>query len=462
MEVGKLINPASFRDPNGFIFSHNDVIYRQINTCYKENYDHLLQSGLYEALVVQGLLIEHEEVSLEIALTDEAYQVLKPRAVPFISYPYEWSFSQLKDAALTTLKIQKRAFAHGMTLKDASAYNIQFLDGRPVLIDTLSFETYPQNSPWVAYRQFCQHFLAPLALMACKDNRLGQLLRIYIDGLPLDLADNLLPLTSIIRPYLFIHIHLHAKSQRHFANQKVAGNFKMKPASFLGLMDSLESAINGLKWKLKDSEWIAYYQADTNYSPEGFQHKKDLVSSFLKQCKPKTVWDLGANTGEFSRLAIQEGALTISWDMDLSCVETNYRTCREKGEKQILPLFVDLTNPSSAIGWAHQERKSLIERGPADMVLSLGLMHHLTISNNVPFNLLANFFSKICKHLLIEFVPKSDSQIQRLLRTREDIFLNYTKENFEKEFGSYFRIIDCAPIKDSQRILYHMEKRLWL
>lgn len=460
MDSGKFVNPASFRDPNGFIFSLNGTIYRQVNTSYRVHYDHLFQSGLYKALIEEGLLIEHEDVSLKAAITDDAYKVLKVRAIPFISYPYEWSFSQLKDAALTTLKIQKRAFAHGMTLKDASAYNIQFLDGRPVFIDTLSFESYPRETPWVAYRQFCQHFLAPLALMACKDNRLGQLLRIYIDGLPIDLANNLLPLTSLLRPHLFMHIHLHAKSQRHFADRKVAGNFRMKQASFLGLMDSLESAVNGLKWKPKDSEWVAYYKADTNYSTEGFQHKKELVASFLKQRKPKIVWDLGANTGEFSRIAGQKGALTISWDRDLACIEMNYRTCRERGEKQILPLLVDLTNPSSAIGWAHQERKSLIERGPADMVLSLGLIHHLAISNNLPFNILAEFFSKICKNLIIEFVPKSDSQIQKLLKTREDIFLNYSKEDFEKEFGAYFHIIHCAPIKDSQRILYLMEKVL--
>jgi hypothetical protein len=454
----KAINPASFRDPHGFVFNLDGVIYRQVNECYKQHYDILIQSGLYKALVAEGLLIEHEELSSGISLSDAAYKILKPRNIPFISYPYEWSFNQLKDAALTTLKIQKRALDHGMALKDASAYNIQFINGRPIFIDTLSFENYREGAPWVAYRQFCQHFLAPLALIACKDIRLGQLLRSYIDGIPIDLADNLLPITSVLRPHLFIHIHLHAKSQRQFAKKSVAGNFKMKRASLLGLIDSLEAAINGLKWNPKESEWMSYYEADTNYSPAGFAHKKQLVMSFLKQSDPKIVWDLGANTGEFSRIAGREGALTVSWDVDPACVEMNYRACRDTGEKNILPLLLDLTNPSPAVGWAHEERKSLMERSPVDAVLALALIHHLAIANNIPLKSIAEFFSNICKHLIIEFVPKTDSQVQKLLKTREDIFLNYSQENFEKEFMSYFSVVSCVTIQDSERILYLMEK----
>jgi hypothetical protein len=454
----KAINPASFRDPCGFVFNLDGVIYRQVNECYKQHYDLLIQSGLYKALIAEGLLIEHEELSSSASLSDVAYKVLKPSNIPFISYPYEWSFSQLKDAARTTLKIQRMALDHGMSLKDASAYNIQFINGRPIFIDTLSFETYREGAPWVAYRQFCQHFLAPLALMACKDIRLGQLLRIYIDGIPIDLADILLPAMSILRPHLFMHIHLHAKSQRQFAKRSIAGNFKMKRSSLLGLIDSLESAINGLKWKPKESEWMSYYEADINYSPAGFEHKKQLVASFLKQCAPKTVWDMGANIGEFSHIASREEALTVSWDVDPACVELNYRTCRETGEENILPLLLDLTNPSPAVGWAHEERKSLMERGPVNTVMALALIHHLAIANNVPFKSIAEFFSKLCRNLIIEFVPKNDSQVQRLLKTREDIFSNYSREDFEKEFMSYFRIIHCIIIKDSDRVLYLMEK----
>lgn len=198
--------PGSFRDPSGFIFFENGSLYRQVNIVYRENYDQLINSGLYETLVRLGLMVSHEEVDLHYARTNSAYRILKPALIPFISYPYEWCFSQLKDAALTTLEIQKKALDFGMSLKDASAYNIQFLDGKPVFIDTLSFEKYEEGQPWVAYRQFCQHFLAPLALMCFSDVRLNQLLRIYPDGIPLDLASCLLPLRTFLKFSLLSHI----------------------------------------------------------------------------------------------------------------------------------------------------------------------------------------------------------------------------------------------------------------
>ena len=184
---------GSFRDPNGFVFVSEGTLYRQVNKSYQRHYDLLYSSGLYEALVSRHLLIAHDECDYLPHGNDQIYKVLRPLPVPFVSYPYEWCFSQLKDAALVTLDLQKRALAHNMVLKDASAYNIQFLDGKPLLIDTLSFETYEEGRAWVAYRQFCQHFLAPLVLMSQKDIRLSQLLRVYIDGIPLDLAASLLP-----------------------------------------------------------------------------------------------------------------------------------------------------------------------------------------------------------------------------------------------------------------------------
>src|SRR6185436_4959816 len=184
---------ASFRDPSGFLFSRGGILYRQVNRAYQKEYARLMESGLYEKLVKAGLLIPHVEVDQPPAVEVDALKVIQPDRVPFISYPYEWSFGQLKSAALATLSIQKRALKMGMSLKDASAYNIQFVHGKATLIDTLSFEVYEEGEPWVAYRQFCQHFLAPLALMALKDVRLNQLLRVYIDGVPLDLVSELLP-----------------------------------------------------------------------------------------------------------------------------------------------------------------------------------------------------------------------------------------------------------------------------
>jgi len=448
---------SSFRDPSGFLFFHEGVLYRQINEIYKEHYDHLMSSGLYDALVKDGLLIPHEEIITDHLQKNTAYKIIKPEKIAFISYPYEWCFSELKDAALTTLKIQKISLDFGMTLKDSSAYNIQFRNSKSVLIDTLSFEKYREGQPWVAYRQFCQHFLAPLALMSYTDIRLNQLLRTYIDGVPLDLASSLLPVRTRFSFALLSNIHLHAKSQKHFADKTLKeNNRKMRRLSFLGLIDNLESATKKLKWQAHGTEWADYYNV-SNYSSEAFQQKKQIVAEFIDIVNPKKVWDLGANTGSFSRIAGNKGIPTIAFDIDPAAVEKNYLECVKNSETNILPLLLDLTNPSPGIGWANEERLSFISRGPIDMVLALALIHHLAISNNLPFRYIADFLHRMCRYLIIEFVEKEDSQVQKLLHTREDIFDNYTKKYFENSFQDYFLIRKYKEITNTKRTLYLME-----
>ncbi len=449
---------SSFRDPSGFLFLRDGTLYRQVNASYREHYDHLMTSGLYAELTRQGLLVQHEETGVDAELPDRSYKVVRPEVVGFVSYPYEWSFSQLRDAALVTLRVQQVAMQHGMTLKDCSAYNIQFWRGLPVLIDTLSFERYREGQAWVPYRQFCQHFLAPLALMALTDIRLGQLLRVYIDGIPLDLASALLPGRTRLSPALLSHIHLHAKSQEHYADRAVDTSARKMPRlAFLGLADNLESAVKGLKWAPR-GDWADYY-AETNYSDTALQAKRRLVDEFVRQANPATVWDLGANTGRFSRIAAALGAQTVSFDSDPACTEANYRECVEKHETRILPLWLDLTNPSPGIGWHNRERMSLVDRGPADAALALALIHHLAISNNVPFARLAEFFAQVCRSLIVEFVPKSDSQVQKLLASREDVFADYAQPAFEEAFGRCFDIQRVVQIDDSERTLYLMARK---
>ena len=450
---------ASFRDPSGFLFTRDGDLFRQVNQAYGEEYDRLIGSGLYDALVGDGLLIPHEEVEVQPFGAEEAHKIIKPEQIRFISYPYEWSFSQLKDAALATLRIQKKALEFGMSLKDSSAFNIQFRSGRPTLIDTLSFETYRPGRPWVAYRQFCQHFLAPLSLMARQDIRLGQLFRVYIDGLPLDLTSRLLPKSSYLNFGLISHIHLHAAVQRRYAGKSLepkSASQGMSRSAFHGLMDSLEGAINSQHWKPQGTEWGGYYDAH-NYTEQGLEHKRQVVSDFLEQAKPDLIWDLGANVGMFSRLASDRVAYTIAFDVDPGAVEQNYLDAKRNKEDHLLPLLLDLTNPSASIGWHGEERKSLLERGPADAVLALALIHHLAIANNVTLSQLGKFFHQAGKWLIIEFVPKRDSQVQRLLSTRADIFPDYNQETFEKVFAEDFVIRLFIPVKDSERILYLME-----
>src|SRR5919109_2075597 len=397
---------ASFRDPSGFLFSRGGILYRQVNQHYEKEYAQLMESGLYEKLVRARLLVPHVEVDETPAEPELAYKIIQPEPVPFISYPYEWSFSQLKDAALATLSIQRRALKVGMSLKDASAYNIQFVRGKPTLIDTLSFEIYKEGQPWVAYRQFCQHFLAPLALMALRDVRLSQLLRVYIDGLPLNLASELLPAKTRFNFGLLTHVHLHAGAQKRYADAEVKSRAAtMSKQAMTGLIDSLDSTVRKLDWKPGGTEWGNYYDM-SNYSDAAFEHKKQLVREWSAKVKPSLIWDLGANNGTFSRVAGEGGAFVVSSDIDPAAVEQNYRQMKGEKTENILPLLLDLTNPSPAIGWGNEERDSFRARGPADLVLALALIHHLAISNNVPLPQLAAFFAESGQWLVIEFVPK--------------------------------------------------------
>jgi hypothetical protein len=460
---------SSFRDPSGFVFNKDKQIYRQINKSYQSQYDHLMKSGLYDALVKHHLLVSHEDINAESEIDDKAYKVIRPDQVPYISYAYEWSFSQLKDAALCTLEVQKLALKHGMVLKDASAYNIQFIKGRPVFIDTLSFEFYEEGSPWLAYKQFCQHFIAPLALMAYSDIRLSQLFRIYIDGIPLDLGSQLLPGKTWFKYSLLSHIHLHARTQKQYADAAgkcgAAGEeIKARPISKMGfeaLMESIGSCVKNINWKLPDTEWGEYYTG-TNYQDAAMLHKESLLAEFLASLPELTplLHDLGANNGHFSRIAVKQGYTVVAQDIDPVAVEKNYLYGKQDKVSGILPLLQDLTNPSGGIGWALEERDSFLQRCQGETVLALALIHHLAISNNVPLGKLADFFAEVARFLIIEFVPKEDSQVKRLLATREDIFPNYTIEGFEKAFSVHFRIARKQKINESSRVLFLMERNV--
>ncbi|TEB04606.1 hypothetical protein Psch_03367 [Pelotomaculum schinkii] len=453
-EINKI--PSSFRDPSGFLFLQDGMIFRQVNKNYQEHYELLMTSNLYQTLVEAELIVPHIETNIQAPMPDIAYKIIKPEAIPFISYPYEWCFSQLKNAALATLQIQKTALNFGMSLKDSSAYNIQFKNGKPVLIDTLSFEKYQDGRPWIAYKQFCQHFLAPLALMSYCDIRLNQLLRIYMDGIPLDLACNVLPFKSWFNFSLLSNIYLHASTQKKYEDKPInVENKNISRIGLLAILDNLESAVKKLKWEPYGTEWAEYYD-DNNYSSAGINHKKKLVSEFLELINPTSVWDFGANTGLFSRIASNKRIPTLSFDIDPAAVEKNYLECINKNETNILPLLLDLTNPTPGIGWENTERASLLHRGPAHTIFALALVHHLAISNNLPLPKIAHFFSRMCEYLIIEFVPKSDSQVQRLLATREDIFPDYNQEAFEKEFSEFFRIKQTDKIIESERTLYLM------
>jgi ribosomal protein L11 methylase PrmA len=443
-------HPASFRDPSGFLFYSDGVLHRHVAPEARESYDALLDSGLYARLVDEGLLVAHHEEAE--TLSPGAYKVVRPDPIPFISYPYEWCFAELRAAALATLRIQALALEHGMSLRDASAYNVQFRGSAPVLIDTLSFERYEEGAPWVAYRQFCQHFLAPLALMAHRDVEYGRLLRVHIDGLPLDFASRALPAWTRLHPSLGPHLHLHARYQRAHADARggTGRSAKVTRRGLEGILASLESGVRGLRWKPGRTEWGDYYE-ETNYTAEAQASKRSLVERLCGGGGARLAFDLGANTGEFSRCLSERGIYTVAFDVDPAAVESNYRRCEEEGEAGLLPLWMDLTNPSPALGWAHLERDALESRGPADLLLALALVHHLAISNNLPLGMISSWLARLGHKLVIEFVPKQDSQVQRLLATREDVFPDYHRDGFESGFGEHWRIEERCEVEGSER-----------
>ena len=461
---------ASFRDPCGFLFEADDgQLYRQINRRYQSDFETLHNSGLYDELASRGMLIEHDRVDDVKPISDDGFRVIRPRRLPFISYPYEWAFSALKDAALLTLEVQLQALEHNMQLKDATAYNVQFDGCRPVLIDTLSFERMEADRPWKAYGQFCRHFLAPLALMAKTHADCGYLLRDYIDGVPLDVASRMLPGGTRWSIGLQVHLHWHAKMvAKHQETKAATGATSQNPRRarvrdlhmpknrLLAYLGNLRSTINSLRSNFGKTEWDDYYQ-ENSYSTEALNAKRELVERYLRLAGPSTVWDLGANTGVFGQIACDLGCFTCAFDVDPACVERAYLAGRKTKQANFLPLRMDLTNPSPSLGWAHGERDSLACRGPADTIMALALIHHLAISNNVPLPAVADFFRRLGRSLIIEFVPKQDPQVQRLLENREDIFDGYHQEGFKQAFGRHFHLRESQPVGADGRVLYLMD-----
>jgi ribosomal protein L11 methylase PrmA len=457
---------SSFRDRSGFVFYENGNVYRAVSNSYKGQFDALVSSGLYDVLVKEDLLIPHTEslssrLSLAIDLNPNIYKILQPEKLFYISYPYEWCFQQLKDAALLTLDIQLKALEHNMTLKDASAFNVQFRHGRPVFIDTLSFEQYVEGNPWIAYRQFCCHFVAPLALMTRVTSDLRRLSQLFVDGIPLSVASKLLPRKTRLSPFYLLHIHYHAKLEAKYSGDAEASKKVKRHLSktkLIAILNHLASGIRSMKLPSKKTEWADYY-SEFSYSDKAIESKKTLIKEWAAAISPKITWDLGCNAGMFSEIVQPFSQQVVSFDIDHLAIEKFYNSVKEKKYKNILPLVLDLNNPSASIGWANKERKSFAERGKTDLILALALVHHLCIGNNVPIADVAEFFGNLTRWLIIEFVPKQDKQTQRLLITKKDIFIDYDQGGFEKAFEAFFTIENKQQITGTERILYLMKQK---
>ena len=399
---------------------------------------------------------------METAPRAGAHAVIKPRQVELISYPHEWTFGELRDAALLTLDAQLAALKHGWSMRDASAYNVQFVDGKPVLIDSLSFEPLEDGSPWVAYRQFCEHFLAPLALMALRDVRLGTLQRADPDGIPLDLASKLLPRRTRLNFGLLSHVHLHAGAQRkHAATDEGAASARgarIPRNRLIALITNLRGTVKGLDWKPAGTEW-ADYADHTSYADAATADKARLVDAFVRRVPGERAWDLGANTGRYSRIAADAGKRTIAWDIDPAAAEQHYRQLRREGRTDTLPLIQDVANPSPGLGWANRERASLLDRANPDVILALALVHHIAISRNVPLPMVLDLFAELAPWAIVEFVPKEDPMVRRLLASRKDVFPNYHLDGFRTATAQRWEVVEETPIVESPRVLFLLRRR---
>lgn len=451
--------PSSFRDPSGYLFWKGGTIYRCVRPSYQATLALATDSGLLSHLVDRGLLLPY--TIAETPAGSGCSTIICPQQLAFISYPYEWCFEQLRDAAVATLDLHLAALDRGMILKDASAYNIQFVGGRPVLIDHLSFEQAAGHAAWPAYGQFCRHFLAPLALMAYTDVRLSRLSQLYIDGVPLDLASALLPRRTRLMPGLAMHLHLHARMSVGFAGtqQKVRSQPKSLSVSQLkAIAMSLRGTVSKLRAPAQATEWGNYYE-DTNYSKLAADAKSQLIRALSERTGARVIWDVGGNNGTLSRSLSDLAAQIVTLDIDPAAVSANYAICKKDKIGNVLPLVFDCCNPTPAIGFANTERPSLLQRGKPDLVLALALIHHLAISNNLPLPDIVSFFAKLAPMLIIEFVDKADSQVQRLLLNRPDIFDSYTLDGFRKAAGEHFDIVEEHPIAETARTLFLLRRK---
>jgi hypothetical protein len=433
---------SSFRDPAGQVYDDGEGLRRIIYPSYFAEYNKLnVDGGLYQELIASDLLIPHEELSVTPVRI-----IIKPEVVPFISYPYEWCFGMLKEAALNTLEINQIAISHGMILKDASAYNMQFYKHKMTLIDTLSFMEYEPGQPWGAYPQFLQHFLNPLLLMAHKDSGFGRLSEIYLDGIPSLLTRQLLPARKMLSPAILAHVW--AQGIELSPNHKITP--RVSKMALLALLDNLESLIKHTHYK-GFSDWTTYDDKSGSYTESAFKDKECVVKKILKNISPGTVCDLGSNRGNFGIIAKIQGHDILSVDSDHDCVEWQYENLTYP-----LPLIIDLCNPSPGIGFDNTERKLFLDRLHVDTIIALALIHHLCVANNIPLARVAEMLAGHCKNLIIEFVPLEDKQTQKLLGHKH--IPEYSIDVFREAFEKYFMITGTHPIADSLREIFVMEK----
>ncbi len=448
-------DPASFRDPDGFVFSVDGTLFRSVTPSARRTMTE--RREFFSEAVEQGLLLPFELDAVAPAGAG-VESVIKPEPLSLVSYPHEWCFEQLKDAALNTLDVNILALKHGLTLKDASAFNIQRHRGATVFIDHTSFEPTDGKLPWRPYSQFCRHFLNPLVVGSYRDIHAGAFFRMNLDGIPQQMANDLLPRRACLVPSVAMHMLLHnsfIKRSASFESRKTEAKKVTSRGNQLDLLRQLRAFIAKLEPARAASTWAHYY-SQTNYSDATFQKKKELVAAAFEGRRLGTVWDVGANDGTFSRIAAGAAERVLALDLDHNAVNAGYVDIKRRGDGRIHALVHDVENPTPALGFDSAERSTLEQRSRADAIMALALIHHLSITGNIPFAQSAGYFADRSGELLIEFVGRQDSQVRRLLAQKNVSYDWYTEENFCEAYLKRFELKSRQEIPGTDRSFYHL------
>ena len=444
-----------------------DAVYRVLSERGAEDWRALAASPLRERLERSGALVATEEIDgtgpegLATALLDGGTAaVLRHERIPFVSYPYEWTFGMLRDAALLQLDLELEALSAGLTLKDATPYNVQFRGSRPVFIDVGSFEPLRSGEPWSGYRQFCMLYLYPLLLQAHRGVDFQPLLRGSIDGITPAQAARMFSLRDRLRRGVFAHVALHARFEARSARRE-GGEVKeeLRRANFkTELVEAnvrrMRKLVERLAWKAGDTAWTGYREQNT-YSGEDAERKAAFVRAALAAAPRRLVWDIGCNDGAYSRIAAESAESVVAFDLDHATVEALYRSLLGEGEAKILPLVANLADPSPGLGWRGLERRPLEHRGVPDAVLALALVHHVSITANVPIAEFLDWLLSLGATAVIEFPKREDPMVRKLLSgKREGSNSDYEIGNFERLLAERFSVDRREPLPSGTRVLY--------
>ena len=459
------VNAGSFRDRDGRVYHFQGRIFRGLSAPALDSYRSLTQKSFYTKLAESGMVIGTREVPAEQNLLPDDVKskwagFLEHDVVPVISYPYEWTFSMLKAAASLQLHLVERAVSNGFTLKDATPYNIQFIGRKPIFIDIPSFEPLQEGEPWSGYRQFCEMFLFPLLVQAYKGCNFQPFMRSSIDGINVQTAASLFGFRDRFRKGVMSHVWLQSKLDRRFSGSSENVRSSLKSAGFnreliLVNVRKLQKLVKKLEWKAMGSEWGDYAQFH-NYSDKDHLRKEEFIRNAIAAENPATVWDIGCNTGQFSRIAAAKCNQVVATDIDHVAVERLY--LEESAPDNILPLLQNVADPSPNWGWRNRERSDLRTRSQPDLVLCLALIHHVVITANIPLAEFIDWLAGLTDKLVIEYVSRKDDKVKTLLRNKEDKYRDYSRESFELNLERHFEIRQRQEVNNGDRTLYSCVK----